>query len=143
MIFSCNSTPCYIPNCFKMNFDEYSSPLPHLPFSTDYFSKLIFGQAAEIQYPTIAPPGSVTSQNFSTEEPHGAVATLVSPLDIIPSIDVPVLMTSWPLLQPWRRPMRRVLDLFLWNFAWVEIPTVTVITLQRYSCLYSSIRFTA
>jgi hypothetical protein len=77
-----------------MNFDEYSSPLPHLPFSNDYFSKLVFGQAAEIQYPTIAPPGSVTSQNFLTEEPHGAVATLVSPLDIIPSIDDLLATTS-------------------------------------------------
>ena len=77
-----------------MNFDEYSSLLPHLPFSTDYFSKLIFGQATEIQYPTIAPPGSVTSQNFSNEEPHGAVATLVLPLDVIPSIDDLLATTS-------------------------------------------------
>ena len=77
-----------------MNFDEYSSPSPHLPFSNDYFSKLIFGEAAEIQYPTIAPPGSVTSQNFSTEEPHGAVATQVSPLDIIPCIDDLLATTS-------------------------------------------------
>ena len=90
-MFACNSTPHQIP---KMNFDKYSSPLPHLPFSNDYFSRLIFGKAAEIHYPIIAPAGSVTSQNFSTEEPHGAVATLVSPLDIILCIDDLLATTS-------------------------------------------------
>jgi len=69
-----------------MNFDDYSSPPPHLPFSANYFSNLVFGQAAELQYPAIAPPGAVTSQKFSTEEPTHTAATLVLVLDVIPSI---------------------------------------------------------
>ena len=46
----------------------------------------MFSETAELQYPTIAPPGAVTSQKFLTEEPAGEVATSVSPLDVIPSI---------------------------------------------------------
>ena len=69
-----------------MNFDEYSTPSPHLLFSTDFFYQLVFGKAAELQYPTIAPPGSVTRQNFSPEEPHGAVSTLMSSHDVIPNV---------------------------------------------------------
>jgi hypothetical protein len=69
-----------------MNFDEYSSLASHLFFSADYFSKLVFGQAAKLQYPTIAPSGSVTSQNFSTKEPRSDAATLVLLLDIIPDV---------------------------------------------------------
>ena len=73
-------------NCLQMNFDEYSSPSPHLLFSADFFSKLVFGKAAELQYPTIAPPGSVYHQNFSIEEPLGATSTLMSSHDVIPSV---------------------------------------------------------
>jgi len=46
----------------------------------------MFSETAELQYPTIAPPGAVTNQKFLTEEPAGEVATSVLPLDVIPSI---------------------------------------------------------
>ena len=46
----------------------------------------MFGETAELQYPTIAPPGAVTSQKFLTEEPEGVVATSVLLLNVIPSI---------------------------------------------------------
>ncbi|KAF8805823.1 hypothetical protein BYT27DRAFT_7103594, partial [Phlegmacium glaucopus] len=91
-----------------MNFDEYSSPLSHLSFLADYFSKLLFGQAAALQYPTIAPPGAVTSQKFSTEEPKSAIATLVLPLDIIPSI-CDLLPTTSAMEGAYAEGMRSVL----------------------------------
>jgi hypothetical protein len=90
-----------------MNFDDYSSPLPHLSFSADYFSKLVFGQAAELQYPTIAPRGSVTSQDFSTEEPQSAAATLMSPLDVIPSVH-DLLPTTSTMEDAYAQGMRSV-----------------------------------
>ncbi|KIJ93310.1 hypothetical protein K443DRAFT_80373, partial [Laccaria amethystina LaAM-08-1] len=68
------------------NFDDYSAPSSHLRFSAQYFSKLMFGETAELQYPTVAPPGAVTSQKFLTEKPEGEVASSVLPLDVIPSI---------------------------------------------------------
>jgi hypothetical protein len=90
-----------------MNFNEYSSPLPHLTFSANYFSKLVFGQAAELQYPTIAPPDSIISQDFSTEEPHSEAATLVSPLDIIPSVH-DLLPTTSTMEDAYAQGMRSV-----------------------------------
>jgi len=78
--------PATSPIASNMNFEEYSSPLSHLRFSANYFSKLVFGETIELQYPTIAPPGALTSQNFSTEEPGDVAATTVSPLDVIPNI---------------------------------------------------------
>ena len=97
-----------------MNFDDYSLPLPHLPFSANYFSKLVFGRAAELQYPTIAPPGAVTSQKFSTEEPTHSAATLVSPLDVIPSI-CDLLLTTLAMEGAYAEGMRSVLVEFQIN----------------------------
>jgi hypothetical protein len=91
-----------------MNFDEYSSPLSCLCFSSSYFSNLVFGQAAKLRYPTIAPPGAVTSQKFSTEEPQSAVATSVSPLDVIPSI-CDLLPTTSAMEGAYAEGMRSVL----------------------------------
>lgn len=97
-----------------MNFDDYSSPLPHLPFSANYFSKLVFSQAAELQYPAIAPPGAVTSQKFLTEEPTNTAATLVSPLDVIPSI-CDLLPTTSAMEGAYAEGMRSVLVEFQIN----------------------------
>jgi hypothetical protein len=97
-----------------MNFNDYSLPLPHLPFSADYFSKLLFGQAAELQYPAIAPPGAVTSQKFSTEEPTHIAATLVFPLDVIPSI-CDLLPTTSAMEGAYAEGMRSVLVKFQIN----------------------------
>jgi hypothetical protein len=79
-------SPDTSPTASRMSFDDYSLPSPHQLFSATYFSKLLFGQAAELQYPCIAPPGSVTSQKFSVEEPQGTAATLMSLLNVIPSV---------------------------------------------------------
>lgn len=91
-----------------MNFDEYSSPLSHLCFSASYFSDLVFGQAAKLRYPTIALPGAVTSQKFSTEEPQSAVATSVSPLDVIPNV-WDLLPTTLAMEGAYAKGMRSVL----------------------------------
>jgi hypothetical protein len=90
-----------------MNFDDYSSPLPQHLFSATFFSKLLFGQAAELQYPTIAPPGSVTSQNFFVEEPHSASSTLMSSLDVIPSV-LDLLPTTSAMEDAYASGMRSV-----------------------------------
>lgn len=94
-------------NCLQMNFDEYSSPSPHLLFSADFFSKLVFGKAAELQYPTIAPPGSVYRQNFSIEEPLGATSTLMSSHDVIPSV-LDLLPTTSGMKDAYTMGMRSV-----------------------------------
>jgi hypothetical protein len=94
-----------------MNFKDYSSPFPHQLFSADYFSGLVFGEVAELQYPTIAPPGSVSSQSFSVEEPHSAAATLMSSLDVIPSVQ-DLLPTTSGMEDAYARGMRSVLVKF-------------------------------
>jgi len=91
-----------------MNFDEYSLLLSYLCFSASYFSNLVFGQAAELRYPTIAPPGAVMSQKFSTEELQSAVITLVSMLDVIPSI-CDLLPTTLAMEGAYAEGMRSVL----------------------------------
>ena len=77
-----------------MNFDDYSSLLPHLRFSASFFSKLMFSETANLQYPTVAPPGTVISQEFLTEEPEDVAATSVLLLDVIPSLCDLLPMTS-------------------------------------------------
>ena len=104
-------TPSYIPQlslASNMNFNDYSSPLSHLCFSTNYFSKLTLGETAELQYPTIAPPGAVTSQKFLTKELDGEVATSVLPLDVIPSI-WDLLPTTSTMESAYKHGMRSVL----------------------------------
>ena len=97
-----------------MNFDDYSLPLPHLSFSADYFSKLVFSQAAELQYPAIAPPGAVTSQKFLTKEPTHTSATLVFPVDVIPNI-CDLLPTTSEMEDAYAEGMRSVLVEFQIN----------------------------
>ena len=97
-----------------MNLDDYSLLLPHLPFSVNYFSKLVFSQAAELQYPAIAPPGAVTSLKFLTEEPTHTTATLVSPFNVIPSI-CDLLPTTSAMEGAYAEGMRSVLVEFQIN----------------------------
>jgi hypothetical protein len=106
-IFPCNFTPRYTKTASRMNFEEYSSPSPHLLFSADFFSKLVFGKVTELQFPTIAPPGSVTRQDFSLEEPHGAASTLMSSHDVIPNV-LDLLPTTSSMKHAYAMGMRSV-----------------------------------
>jgi hypothetical protein len=103
--------PTTSPTASRMKFEDYSSPLPHQLFSADYFSELVFSEVAELQYPTIAPPRSVTSQNFSVEEPHSAAATLMSSLDVIPNVH-DLLPTTSGMEDAYVQGMRSVLVKF-------------------------------
>jgi hypothetical protein len=90
-----------------MLFDEYALPSPHLAFSHQYFSCLSFSQAAELQYPTIAPPGSVTAQHFTEDVPQSASGTLVTPYEVLPDI-LDLLSTSTDMESAYLNGMRSV-----------------------------------
>lgn len=70
-----------------MNFSEFSTPPAHQAFSNEYFEKLTFSQARELEhYPQIASVGSVTHHEFSTDIPSTAVGTIIAPNKVIPHI---------------------------------------------------------
>ena len=84
--------------------------LPHHPifyFPSTSSLSLYLGKAAELQYPTIAPPGSVYRQNFSIEEPLGATSTLMSSHDVIPSV-LDLLPTTSSMKDAYTMGMRSV-----------------------------------
>lgn len=70
--------------------------------------------AAKLRYPAIAPPGAVTSQKFSAEEPTHTAATLVLLLDVIPSI-CDLLPTTSAMESAYAEGMRSVVVEFQIN----------------------------
>ena len=129
-----------------MNFNDYSSPLPQHLFSTTFFSKLLFGQSAKLQYPTIAPPGSVTSQNFSIEEPHSASSTLMTLLNVIPSV-LDLLPTTSAMKDAYALGMRSVsvefcvgmVSLYKGKIAFVHSDMCSIALYYRLDLLFLSV----
>ncbi|EDR01207.1 uncharacterized protein LACBIDRAFT_312302 [Laccaria bicolor S238N-H82] len=76
------------------NFRSYTSPLPHLAFSSSFFNNLTITQAAEYSYPTIAPIGSVSSARFLPEVPFSAAATVIISGEVIPNYNDLKFLTS-------------------------------------------------
>ena len=66
------------------NYDIYSSPPAHLAYSRDFFAMLTFKNMTEMEYPTIAPPKSLTSWTFSNCVPTNALATIIAPHEVLP-----------------------------------------------------------
>ena len=65
-------------------FDTYSSPPAHLAYSREFFAMLTFKNVAEMEYPTIAPPKSVTSWTSTNCVPINALATIIAPHEVLP-----------------------------------------------------------
>jgi hypothetical protein len=70
-----------------LNFNSYSTPLASTAYSLPYFSSLTFQEATGINYPTIAPQGSVISWVFVHEIPLLPDAIYVLPNDLVPHVE--------------------------------------------------------
>ena len=70
-----------------LNFNSYSTPLASTAYSLPYFNTLTFQEATGINYPTIAPRGSVISWVFEDKIPVSPDAIYVLPNDLVPHIE--------------------------------------------------------
>ena len=69
------------------NFNTYSNLLSPSAYSLSYFNSLTFWEASGINYPPLAPLGSVISWVFVDNIPISADTCQVMPDDIVPHID--------------------------------------------------------
>lgn len=65
--------------------DVYAAPSPHLAYSPEFFNKLTIAKLAALEFPTLAPEGSVTLTEFLPEVPRSAAATVIRPNEILPN----------------------------------------------------------
>ncbi|KAJ7123891.1 hypothetical protein C8R43DRAFT_840170, partial [Mycena crocata] len=70
----------------------YSTPHPSTRYSATYFSGVTFKEAAELEYPTICAPKTISAWTFADETPND-VDSEVEPHETIPHIDdlLPIL----------------------------------------------------
>lgn len=67
-------------SAFKM----YSTPPEFAAYSPQYFARLTFRQAAELDYPTISTPKSIVDWEFTDIVPTTAYATIITPGEAVP-----------------------------------------------------------
>jgi hypothetical protein len=70
-----------------LSFNSYSTLLASTAYSLPYFSTLSFQEATGINYPTIAPRGSVVSWFFVDEIPLSQDTIYILPDDCVPHIE--------------------------------------------------------
>jgi hypothetical protein len=71
----------------EQSFESYSSPNPLSTYSSHYFNNLTFKSVSSVDYPEIAPPGSVSQWYFHAEVPGSGQATVIMPREIIFHVD--------------------------------------------------------
>jgi len=67
-------------------YEEYAKPKATTAFSAEDFDRFTFGQAADTQYPQIAPQGSVSRWVWVENIPASAPATVIT-LDEVMAFD--------------------------------------------------------
>ena len=73
--------------------EEYAKPKATTAFSAEDFDRFTFSQAANTQYPSIAPQGSVSQWVWSENIPASAPATVITLDKVIPNpIDLQDMM---------------------------------------------------
>ncbi|KAG6806018.1 hypothetical protein H0H92_013040, partial [Tricholoma furcatifolium] len=70
------------------NFRGFSTPFPHLAYSTEFFEMQTVAQAPDLldTYPVILMMGSVTSVEFSSEVVQSSIGTVILPRELLPGI---------------------------------------------------------
>lgn len=68
-------------------FDNFALPVAGTAFSAGFFRDLTFQQAIGLNYPVIAPAGSVSAHIFSSGIPFEMDAVNVMPNEIVPHVD--------------------------------------------------------
>ena len=80
----------------QVNFNSYSTPLSSTAYSSQFFAGLTFQQASCLNYPKIAPAGSVVGHIFCDGIPDTQEAMFVLPNEVIPHIDdiIPIIQEA-------------------------------------------------
>jgi hypothetical protein len=64
----------------------YSTPPSYAKFSWEFFHDITFLALTDLQFPLIAPPGTIQSFAFEPEVPLTAASTLILPDEVIPPL---------------------------------------------------------
>lgn len=77
----------------RVDFNSYSTPLSSTAYSSQFFAGLTFQQASGLNYPKIAPAGSVVGHVFCDGIPDTQEAMFVLPDEVVPHIDdiIPII----------------------------------------------------
>lgn len=77
-------------------FDKFSLPVAGTAFSAAFFRDLTFQQAIGLNYPLIAPAGSVSAHIFSSDIPFTMDTVNVMPNEVVPHVDdiLPIIQAA-------------------------------------------------
>jgi hypothetical protein len=68
-------------------FNDYSTPNDLAAYSAHFFNILTFRKAAAMDYPQIAPAGTISQWVFDDVVPGSGSATLIMPGEVVPHIN--------------------------------------------------------
>jgi len=116
------------------SFHNYSKPLASTAYSSQYFNSLTFDEATGINYPVIAPLGSVISWVFVDISPSSADTCQVLADDVVPHINelLPIIQEAQKAYDPHKRSVyihistNGIETNYLYHFSKVRLNALTL-----------------